>query len=108
MLIVCFIKEVISMLRKVENQPIMTAKELKSYYPNNWYRYSVVEGNGWENPHVIELVQVTHLADSREELLDIPEDEKILPGSPGGGYSWGRNINPEPGIQIGGMEFAYL
>ena len=102
------IKDVIYMLRKVENQPIMTVRELKSYYPNNWYHYSVVEGNGWEDPNVIELVQVTHLANSREELLGISEDELFLPGSPGGGSSWGRNINPEPGIQIGGMEFAYL
>ena len=100
------IKDVILMLRKVENQPVMTVDELKTHYPDNWYRYSVVEGNAYENPNDIELVRVIYLADSEDELLDIPLNELVVPGSPGGGTSWGENVDPEPGIQIGGMEFA--
>ena len=95
------------MLRKVENQPVMTVEELKTHYPDNWYRYSVVEGNAYEDPTVVELVRVIFLADSREELFEIPEEELYEPGSPGGGDSWGCNVNPEPGIQIGGIVFAY-
>ena len=100
------IKDVIIMLRKVENQPIMTVNELKTYYPDNWYSYYVVEGNTWEDPNVIELVRVNYLADSEDELFDVPKDEMYVPGSPGGGTDWGCNVDPEPGIQIGGMEFA--
>jgi len=96
------------MLQKVENQPIMTVDELKTHYPDNWYRFSIVEGNAYEDPTVVELARVIYLADNEDELLDIPRDELVVPGSPGGGTDWGCNVNPEPGIQIGGMEFAYL
>ena len=94
----------VDMLRKVENQPVMTIDELKVYYSDNWFHFVVVDENVNEDSHIVEQARVTYLADSEDEIYNIPQNDLYEPECIGYGTTWGINVNPEPGIQVGGID----
>ena len=51
-----------------------------------------------------ELARVTYIADSEDEIYSIDQNNLYEPECIGYGTTWGINVNPEPGIQIGGID----
>ena len=96
------------MLRRVENEPVMTVREMSEYYPDNWFRFVILDEASIDYPVEEALARVIFLADTEEELLRIPSEHRYEPGYPSGGDYWGVRVDPEPGIQIGGVEVGRL
>jgi len=96
------------MLRKAFDEPVMTIAELREHYADNWFRYSIIEDAPPGCPEYNAKARVIFFADSNEELLSIPTEQRYAPGYPSGGDAWGKRVNPEPGVQIGGVEVAWV
>jgi hypothetical protein len=96
------------MLRKIENDDVMTVAQLRQHYSNNWFRYVIVADAPRGRPTYEAMARVIFLADTKDELLSIPRDQRYEQSCQSGGNDWGRNVNPEPEIQIGGMEVEWL
>ena len=88
------------MLRRVENEPVMTVREMGEYYPDNWFRFVILDEASIDYPVEEALARVIFLADTEEELLRIPSEQRYEPGYPSGGDYWGVRVDPEPGIQM--------
>jgi len=97
-----------SMLRKIENGDVMTVEQLRQHYADNWFRYVIVTDAPRGRPTYEAMARVIFLADSKDELLSIPRDQRYEPNHQSGGNDWGWNINPEQGIQIGGIEVEWI
>ena len=50
---------------------------------------------------------VIYVADTEKELLAISQEEWTYSGFHSGGDKWGVNVNPDPGIHIGGYEIEW-
>jgi len=96
------------MLRKIENGDVMTVEQLRQHYADNWFRYVIVTDAPRGRPTYEAMARVIFLADSKDELLSIPRDQRYEVNYQSGGNDWGLNVNPEPGIQIGGIEVEWL
>jgi len=94
------------MLRKIENGPVMSVRELREHYPDNWFCYLIIKDAPFGHSVREAMGRVIFLADTRDELLNIPMEQRYEPNYPNGGDYWGVRVNPEPGIQIGGVEVA--
>ena len=97
------------MLTKIENPEVRTVGELRNLYADNWFAYVLIgEEKEWLfKPNATRKAVVLYIADSREELSLIPRDDLVYMGFISGGDEWGVNVNPEPGIQIGGYEIEW-
>ena len=98
------------MLTKIENSEVKMVKEFCKQYADKWFRYVTVEDdedclNKYPDD---ELSVVIYIADSREELLTLNMDESRYGKYKNWGDYWGIDVNPEPGIQIGGLEVEYF
>ena len=95
------------MLRKIDDGSVMTFSELREYYPDSWFCYLIVEDLPFGYPLNKAAVRAIFLADTRDELMNIPMEQRYEPNYPNGGDYWGIRVNPEPGVQIGGVEVAW-
>ena len=97
------------MLTKIENPEVKTVGEFCEQYAEKWFRYVIVElDEDWMyKPNVEREAVVIYIADTEEELLKIPRDERSYNGFYSGGDRWGANINPDPGVHIGGLEIEW-
>ena len=97
------------MLKKIETKEIKTIGELRQIYSDYWFRYIIVEKDeDWLHKPLEEVKAIViYLADNRDEFLFVPQDEIDTTSFYSGGNDWGVNVNPEPGIQIGGIEIAW-
>lgn len=98
------------MLTKIENSEILTVKEFKEKYANDWFWYVNIgpEENWTYLQYKDRQVKVLFLADSKKELVNIPVKERMPNEYSGGGVEWGINVNPEPGLSIGGLEVEWV
>ena len=97
------------MLTKIENPEVRTVGEFSVQYADKWFRYVIVElGEDWVyKPNAEREAVVIYIADTEEELLTIPKDERNYNGFFSGGDKCGVNINPDPGVHIGGLEIEW-
>ena len=85
------------MVEAISSQEEKRVSEFRTKYADKWFRYMVI-GSEDDNP----ISRVIHIADSKKELLTASKEEFLTAGFTEFGIDWGVNVNPEPGIQIGG------
>ena len=97
------------MLTKIENPEVRTVSEFREEYADKWFRYVIVElDEDWMYKTNAEIKAVViYIADTEKELLAISQEEWTYDGFYSGGDKWGVNVNPDPGIQIGGYEIEW-
>ena len=88
------------MLTRIENQEVLSMSEMKRKYPDKHIIYNRKSKSSAENQGDI-LVTVLYVADQKDELLQIPPDERFQSGN---GFSSGRNF--EIGTQIGAIVYG--
>jgi len=97
------------MLKKLENQPVITMKEARHVvHTDKWFLYVLVEEAPKGRPDWEEKVLILFTADTKDEIRSVSREQLCKLGHPGAGIYWGGKVNPEPGYQIGGIEVDWL
>ena len=96
------------MLKKLENQPVLTIAELRMIHADKWFRYVIIEDAPIGRPNWEKKVRLLFVANTEEEIRSVPEEMRYEPDYHDEGIYWGVNVNPEPGYQIGGIEVEWL
>ena len=98
------------MLTKIENPEIKMVREFRKQYADKWFRYLIVENDEdcLDKPPDEELSVVIYIADTEKELLTLNNADLSYGEYKNWGDYWGIDVNPEPGIQIGGLEVEWF
>ena len=98
------------MLKKLENQPVITLEEAQEVaHPNKWLWYVIVERVPRGQPSWEQKVRVLFIADTEDEIRSVPREQLDTPQYSSAGIYWGSKVDPEQGFQVGeGIEVDWL
>jgi hypothetical protein len=92
------------MLQRMATKEIFTVSESRQKYAGKWFRYVIIEDDASKPPSEPDTlkIMVVYVADSKKELLNVCDEEFLDAGFTHFGITLGAEVDPEPGMQMGG------